>query len=195
MNLKLNKAVLTVYIVILIAGTIFYYLIPENNFIKTSKPGVADFEQDLSSLSIGELSKKYSIKDKIIDYSGTNLELVHPENARVYLSRKDTDDNKIEIFSYYSLHCIEGIDFSERLKAPEIQLKDNRLKIGYQYLRIVCTKFNKDFSITQFDKSKADGITTAPSNFSYNSDIIYIKIPKSLIISNDNRYQYIKIKA
>lgn len=190
--------IVIVYIAVNILGLIIYYIMPKENFaqantgvnleqLENMKTGVVDDIRLLADKNIGD---KYNIKSHSFNYEEKALEVIFKkEDQQVFINRKNSDDNKIEVYWYSGSMFVNGMDFANMIKGPSISLVDNKLIIECEKQRYNFNQFSKDVMITQFyeNKDKKDRVSTG----SFGSGIIYIKIPLNLKVLGDVEYKYI----
>lgn len=121
----------------------------------------------------------YEEKDLEIDFA--------KEYEQVFIDRKISNDNKIEVYWYSGPMIVNGINFENVLKAPNIKLLNNKLSIEYKKQKYIFTQFSKDPVINQFYEKK-DGESNIGG---FGSCILYIKIPKELKVLGAEGYQYL----
>jgi hypothetical protein len=191
MKNKYIKLIVMVYISINILGVIFYSTIPKGDFVQ-SKSSVESkqFEKDEimrnpQVLALKSSEEKYNTKNYDFDYEGKDLEInFTKENHQISVDRKTSDDNKIEVYWYPGSITLNGIDFTNMLKEPNIKLIRSKLNIDCEKQTYSLTQFSKDIVINQFyEKKDNEGAN------SFGSGIIYIRIPKTLKILGDEEYQ------
>ena len=68
------------------------------------------------------LKDKYNIKNYNFNYEGKALEITFSNDERqVFIDRKTSDDNKIEVYWYSGPIIVDGVDFSNAIKEPNIK--------------------------------------------------------------------------
>jgi hypothetical protein len=195
MKVKHIKLIVIAYITINIVGLIFYYTIPKGNFAKAKAR--VDIEQlnnmnteimnNPQVLAHKILEGKYNIKNYNFNYEGKKLQLTFEKhNDVIFVDRKTSDDNKIEVYWYCGPITVNGIDFTNVIKEPNIKLLRSKLNVEYEKQIFSFTRFLKDQVISQFYEKKED-----ESIRGLGSGIIYIKVPKNLKILGDDEYNYI----
>jgi hypothetical protein len=190
MRNKHLKLIPMLYVFMLILGTIFYFIIPKENFVKglsmqqtqELEDIVLNLEGNVSNLTQSELEKLYKVESWSFDYSGRDLNIVNPRHFNpVFIKVKGEEDNKIEVYRYSAPMLLEGIDFSEKFKGPDIELTDNKLIVKYIEQRHSYTYFHKDFTVTQFTEERADKNHRLQGYFERAA--FYVKIPSNVSIS------------
>lgn len=197
MKNKYVRVIIIAYIALNILGVIIYYAMPKGVFVK-AKSGVDSnqFENSHEVLNNPQiianksLEDKYNIKNYNYNYEGKALEIIFSKEAQqVFIDRKTSDDNKIEVYWYSGPIIVNGIDFSYALKEPNIKLLNNKLNIENEKQKYIFTQFSKDLVSNQFYDKKHNAGNNRVSGFG--SSILYIKIPESLKILGDETFQYI----
>lgn len=192
------RFIVIVYIAINILGLIIYYIMPKRNFaqantgvnleqLENMKTGVVDDIRLLADKNIGD---KYNIESHSFNYEEKALEVIFKkEDQQVFINRKNSDDNKIEVYWYPGSMFVDGIDFTSIIKGPNINLTDNKLIIECEKQRYNFTQFSKDVVINQFYEGENEKDRVI--NGSFGSGILYIKIPLNLKVLGDVEYKYI----
>jgi hypothetical protein len=197
MKNKYLKLIVIAYIAINILGVIVYYTMPKGSFVQV-KVGVdsKQFENSHELLNNPQvladksLADKYNIKNYNFNYKGKDLEITFAkEQQLVFIDRKTSDDNKIEVYWYSGPIIVDGIDFSNILKEPNIKMVNNKLNIENEKQKYKFTQFSKDLVIDQFYEKKDNESNNGVSGSG--SGILYMKIPKNLKVVGDEGYQYI----
>ncbi|MFT5872030.1 MAG: hypothetical protein ACI8WT_000957 [Clostridium sp.] len=194
MKNKYIRFIVIVYISLNILGVIFYYTIPKGNFVKSiSSVDLKQFEKyevmtNPQVLALKSSQKKYNTKNYNFNYDGKDLEFnFTKENHQIIVDRKTSDDNKIEVYWYPGAITLNGIDFTNMIKEPNIKLIRSKLNIECEKQEYRLTQFFKDIAIKQFyekiDNESNNDVTSS------GSDIIYIRIPKTLKILGDEAYE------
>ncbi len=101
----------------------------------------------------------------------------------IWVEREDTDDGKIEVFSYRTKSFTYGVDVTEKILLPDIEFRGNVLTIKPLAVRFEYTAFTNDFTVSQFIPED-DGISERMTFFDI--QYIYLKIPKGLKINENN---------
>ena len=196
MKNKYIRLIVIAYIAINILGVIVYYAMPKGNFVQ-AKTGVdlnqldGKYEEVLKNpkvLGYESSVDKYNIKKYSFDYEEKNIEFTFAKQQYpIFLERKTTEDNKIEVYWYAGPITINSIDFSMVLKGPNIKLLNNKLQVEFEKQKYSFTQFSKDQILNQFyENNESDDAVQG-----FGSGIIYIKIPKNLMILRDEEYKYI----
>lgn len=196
MKNKYIRLIVIAYIAINILGVIVYYAMPKGNFVQ-AKTGVdlnqldGKYEEVLNNpkvLGYESSVDKYNIKKYSFDYEEKDIEFIFAKQQYpIFLDRKTTEDNKIEVYWYAGPITINSIDFSMILKGPDIKLLNNKLLIEFEKQKYSFTQFSKDLVINQFyDNNETNNVGGG-----FGSGVIYLKIPKNLIILRDEEYNYI----
>lgn len=192
------RFIVIAYLAISILAVIIYYTMPKGNFaqantgvnleqLENMKTGVVDDIRLLADKNIGD---KYNIESHSFNYEEKALEVIFKkEDQQVFINRKNSDDNKIEVYWYSGSMFVNGMDFANMIKGPSISLVDNKLIIECEKQRYNFTQFSKDVVINQFYEGKDEKDRVI--NGIFGSGIIYIKIPLNLKVLGDVEYKYI----
>jgi len=192
------RFIVIAYLAISILAVIIYYIMPKGNFaqantgvnleqLENMKTGVVDDIRLLADKNIGD---KYNIESHSFNYEEKALEVIFKkEDQQVFINRKNSDDNKIEVYWYSGSMFVNGMDFANMIKGPSISLVDNKLIIECEKQRYNFTQFSKDVVINQFYEVKDEKDRVI--NGIFGSSIIYIKIPLNLKVLGDVEYKYI----
>lgn len=192
------RFIVIAYLAISILAVIIYYIMPKGNFahantgvnleqLENMKTGVVDDIRLLADKNIGD---KYNIESHSFNYEEKALEIIFKkEDQQVFINRKNSDDNKIEVYWYSGSMFVNGMDFANMIKGPSISLVNNKLIIEFEKQRYNFTQFSKDVVINQFYEGKDEKDRVI--NGIFGSGIIYIKIPLNLKVLGDVEYKYI----
>lgn len=190
--------IVTAYIAISILAVIIYYIMPKGNFAQVNA-GVnleplenikAEVVEDIRLLADKSVEGKYKIESHSFNYEEKALEVIFKKvDHQVFINRKNSDDNKIEVYWYPGHILANAMDFTSMIKGPSINLVDNKLIIEFEKQRYNFTQFYKDMVITQFYESKDEKDRVI--NSSFGSGTIYIKIPQNLKVLGDVEYKYV----
>ena len=198
MKNKYKKLIVIIYFAAIALSVIFYYTIPKENFVKAKtgeelkqseneKQKIIDFLKVLPDKSLVD---KYNIKSYDFNYQEKDLEITAEKgNELIFIDRKSSDDNKIEVYWYPQSMVVNDIDFSSRLKGPNIQLINNKLSIEDQKQEFNATQFSKDLVIGQFYEKQDEKNSNVHVGL---NALLYIKIPKNLKVLEDEAYHYIE---
>ncbi len=191
MRNKYIRFIVIAYIAINILGVIVYVAMPKGSFVQAitgvdlKQTEVMNNPEVLAHKSSVE---KYNVKNYNFNYDGKDLGFVFVnEHNQIFIDRKTSDDNKIELYWYSGSIIVNGIDFTNILKEPNMKLINNKLNIEYEKQNYNLTQFSKDVVINQFYEKKDNEMVSGLGS----SGIIYIKIPKNLKILGDEEYQYL----
>ena len=199
MKNKYIKLIVSIYLALLVIGTIVYYFIPKDKLMETHiAVGGIEAEKKLIAAyeNITEIPKMKSEGDRNIEsysfnYEGNTLRIMNEDNqGKIFVDKKSTSDNKIEVYVYKASCSLSGIDITDKIKGPSVYMVNNYLNIEYEKQEYKYTIFPKDFTITQFYQKydyKKDSERTGGG-----SSIIYVKIPKDLVILHDEEIKYVE---
>ena len=202
MKNKHIKFIIIIYFVVLTVGTISYYIMPKDNFVKNkSLREVEEAEtrrrtiaENIDLLPTKKSDVNYNIQSYDFNYEDKNLEIVRGTvRAQIFIGRKNINDNKIEVYSYKVPKYFHGVEYSDRIKVPKIEIINSKLNIEgekQKYLEYAYVEFPKDFTTTQFYGKKP---YNSSSEFSgMETSMVYVIIPKDLVILNDENFIYVK---
>jgi len=208
MKNKYINFIAIIYLAVLIVGTIIYYIIPKDGFMEaiSSKKIIASEERYRTIIenpaALPDMKKdgETDIESYIFNYEGRDLEIAKVNTkGQIFFGRKSTNDNKIEVYRYKAPTTFQGVDITDKIKEPKIELVNNKLDFVYEKQEYSYMEFPKDVTITQFCKGENDKLDNKydgridPINYSgRGNSIIYIKIPKDLNILNDEYFIYIE---
>lgn len=152
-------------------------------------------------LEEGQINRiKHVLKSSSFEYDEPTLELNFDQmdySRHVYVERKDSDDNNIEVRILASGVYINGFDFTDQIKPPTFSLHGNTLSMArtlndeqfspdYSSMYDINVAIVKnEFSVTQFSE---DGVKIFDSMDNGGTDI-YLKIPLHLEITNEADYE------
>jgi len=202
MKNKHIKLIIIIYLVALTVSTLFYYIIPKNNFVKgQSLKEVEEVKkrgriiaENIDLLPSKKSDPNYDIQSYEFKYEDKNLEIVKETvRAQIFIGRKNTNDNKIEVYSCKAPTFFHGVEYSDKIKEPKIEMINSILNIKdekQKYSEYVYVEFPKDFTTTQFYGKET---YNSYSGFGgMGCSMVYVKIPKDLVILNDEKFIYIK---
>ncbi|MCJ7691455.1 MAG: hypothetical protein MUO60_19400, partial [Clostridiaceae bacterium] len=152
MKNKYIRLIVIAYISLNILGVIFYCTIPKGNFVQNKSNidlnQLVNMKNQIMNnphiLSVKSSQDKYNIKNYNFNYTGKELEItLAKKHHLVFIDRKASDDNKIEVYCYPAPIIFNGLVFTDILKEPNIKLIGNELNIEYK---------KQNYSFTQFSK-------------------------------------------
>lgn len=190
------RMIIIIYCAVLIAGTVLYYIIPKDNFIKVNS------NDDKSNSTYFDLAPKAVVQElknkdliekyKVGSYNFDKETLEISSNImqeQVILERKSTNDSKIEVYRITGGEKRWREELSKKASSSKIELVDYKLNIIGEKQNLDYIQFEKDSTITQFNQSeinKYDGFGSA-----FITDIIYVKVPKDQKVIVNGMYDYI----
>jgi len=199
MRNKYIKLIVSIYLALLVIGTIVYYFIPKEKLIEaqaaissreTQKRFIAVFD-NITALPKMKLEGDRNIESYTFNYEGNALRIMNENNKKqIFVDKKSISDNKVEVYVYKASSALGGIDITDKIKGPSIEMINNYLNIEYEKKEYKYTVFPKDITITQFyerDKSKMYSQYSGGGTC-----IIYIKVPKDLVILHDEEIKYVE---
>lgn len=179
MNVKITHWFLIVYLGVLILSFCMSF------FMKSEEPSaVAEEKQSVDlyeAINSGEISKidtSYLLDKNSFEFSGESLSIATANvevGTSIFIERKSVDDNKIEAHIYGSFTHMNGMDFSEKIISPRMNVNEQILSIIYPGSQEIKLAFMKNvFAVNQITGDKmVNGITM-------DGPIVYLRIPHSL---------------
>lgn len=196
MKNKHIKLFIIIYCVILVVGTVFYFIVPKGNFSKVnvnnrnsntnysnSDPKVA-----IQGLKNNNLIEEYKIGSYNFDKDTLEISSDMKEE-QILLERKGTNDNKIEVYRVIGAEMLWRNELSKKVSSPKIELADYKLIITGEKQKFDYIQFYKDATITQFKQSEKISDNLVHSE--YITPIIYVKVPKDQKVVVDGYFQYV----
>ncbi|WP_456276280.1 hypothetical protein [Bacillus sp. AK128] len=192
-----------VYCLILLVSLLTFYLLPSDIFSYTDeefgKLNLDDVDYNTNIIydalykgKIEEVEEVNINEQWEFSYSGELLTINMNEDQTsmlVIAERSSELNGKIEATHYTSKAFIQGIDFSDQLHPPTVELDGEELNIkDPESIELKFFKLQKEFVMNQFDPNKKDNQFVMESSVGVN--VLYIKIPKDLgLVGN---IQYVK---
>ena len=193
---KKLKWILGGYIAILLISFIAVHMLPKGDFLKekvteqNGEKGIDREYQDFYNAAeegrLDQIESAHKNKEWSFEYIGGQLEIVTVDrenfNIRVIVKNKDIYDNMIEAVSYTGKSIMNGIEYTDKVKSPEITLEGNRLKIAKpESVRIELARFDRDFTIKQFFPGGGNNNYMGSVNISHiGPPVLYIQVPKNV---------------
>lgn len=190
------------YILLLFLAQLFFYTLPNRDFPNkgVSPSDINKAHQDVSNffvqLSEGKLSENKGVTINgqwNFNYNGNTLELdsADPQYTgswSIYVERKNSNDNKIEVRNYSTKIILNGIYYTSMIKSPEVILEGNKLhlmKPGTSNIQSV--KFIKEFTVRQFTGGEGmfGGVDQMDTVMGMN--VLFLRIPKDLQLSVNDK--------
>lgn len=189
------------YIAILLVSLAVINILPEGDFLKeeTAKQNdqwmtdreYQDFYNAAGEGRLDQIKSAHKNKEWSFEYTGEQLNIVtvteQRENfdIRVVVKNKDIDDNIIEAASYVGKSIMNGIEYTDKIKPPEVVLEGNQLNIIKPgRLEIKLAGFYRDLTIRQFFPGSRDNNSLRGSvNVSRTAPpppVLYIQVPKDV---------------
>ncbi|MGG3803022.1 hypothetical protein [Metabacillus fastidiosus] len=175
------------YIGILLLSAVIAPFLPVEAVTIKEKIGKEEAEQErekyfnnLAKGNLDEIKNDYSVEEKSFHYKNDTLEIVPGNDSylNMYVERKVSDDNQIEVFVYMNDLIINGYKITKVKKPYELDLNENILTVIPITQDINISITEKEFPINQITKENKSF-----PGFDYSVDpVIYMKIPKSLKI-------------
>ncbi len=206
---KKLRWILVGYIAILLVSFIFVHMLPKDDFLGgeivwQNGLSVNDQEREFQEFydaaregRLDQLESAYMQGQWNFEYNGEQLEIVAVDkeepNAWVIVKNKNIDDGLIEVTGYTGRSIINGIDYTDKIKPPEVVLEGNQLKIANpEITEIELARFDREFTIKQF-------LPGGRSNNAYRSSgvyihggspVLYIQIPKNVQVDENTNLHF-----
>ncbi len=210
-----NKTTVLVssYIIILVIGTIWSYS------IFPSKPSIGKSisEEDMEKYSKEQVKFKKQVLEKNIfrpddkvlgksekwqiPFKGKNLTITMNEEREeseyypdILIDNKPGEDGKIEAIAYSEKAMLDGIEFTNGVEMPGIELNTNTLNIlPPDTVEVKLAKYNESFAAQQFVSKKP---MNERENFFVGEGYIYLKVPKGVKLDGNGEieYTYVDVK-
>ena len=190
-TIKITHWLLVVYTSVLLLSTFAVAFMNEETISKAKEREKVN-EEGLSSLytnlSQGKRDKAedFLIKEmKFDNYQNQTLTITASPDygAQVFVEKKLENDSTVELSIYGNELTIDGYDFSNVIKLPEIELAGN-------VLSMVPIRQNIDLSITtsSYPIRQFTGESIQSHYFSNGETLIYLRVPSELELNADNVY-------
>ena len=186
MRNKHVKLLVIAYSVLLIAAAVFHSLIPIEGFAA----GISEDEMknaaqiwdvmlnQIEHMTEEELEKIYTVNRWSFDFTDNRISVLNPDKDEpIIFVNKEVDDKKVEVIRYSSPWVIEGVDFSNVIIPPDVELSEGILKIRYHKQKHSYTRFTKDFTMTQFSENKN---WESQRLYGHRKVFVFIKLPKGV---------------
>lgn len=190
-TVKVTHWLLCIYTGVLLLATAFVPFILDDT-IRLEKVNQEDigrassnFYANISQGKIAQIDKMYIAVDKSFDdYQGQTLRVASSSEylPEVFVERKTSDDDKVEVYIFDTGLIIDGIDLYENLKPYKVQFIENTLTIippEEQSIKISMAR--DDFPIRQFT-----GESIINDTFNSRDTVVYLRIPKDVEIIKDD---------
>lgn len=150
-----------------------------------------ELEKQLSTGKYSDINANHILKHSSFEYRQESLKLMMNGNfvPRVFIEKKDQDDDMIDAYAYTSGLYINGVDFTEQIIAPKFDLMNDQLEIHstVDQKEINLSMMKNEFTITQFS-----GSSSVFDPIEYNEPIIYLRLPKSLVLENEKDLYFLQ---
>ena len=203
-HMKNMNIIFVVYISILVVSTMIYFIIPKPE-VQTEElqyEGQFDeqFEKTYADIESGKIDQ---LEDNVIDeqsfeYNGKELILEVPPGMEewyvVFVEIKDEHDGIVNFTQLHTGAYVNDIDVSEYLNPAEYDFKDGQLIFNdSEPIYIKKTSFNKEYPITQFSGND-DNPFGYSSSSSIGSIVMYLQVPKGVVVKNETGFdlQYVE---
>ncbi|ODA39875.1 hypothetical protein [Desulfosporosinus sp. BG] len=185
------------YLGILIVAVPILYLLPKEGYSQTienrdraitlSQNTISDlYSHDLSAeKDLDELPGLYKNSSHTFKVDSKNLSFNVPSNVGLYpilVARKNIDDGDIDVCTYVATQFVGEIDYTKFILPPIITFQNGTLSFTSTHQSLDFIQCSADFTINQFkhqNTGEENGLSTT-----FGDKVVYIRVPKSLIISN-----------
>ena len=198
---KKTQWILSGYIAILLVSFVFVHMLSKDEFLQGEIAGQNDtgvtgqeyqeFHNAAEEGRLDQVENAYKNKEWSFEYTGEQLEIVPADkgfNIRVIVKNKDIDDGIIDAASFTGRSIINGIDYTDKIKPPEVTLEGSQLKITKsESLRIELARFDRDFTVKQFlPGGRINNNHRSSMSISHGgAPVLYIQVPKSVRVDGD----------
>lgn len=199
-----TRWILVGYLFILLVGMLMYLFIP-NHKITTQTINANHMEQiaqenhEFYNAALNgdfqQLKSVRSMGQQTFAFQGEQLTIKASnqvyQDIWIFIERKDTNDNLIELEEYATRTLYNGIEFTDHISEVNLRLQEEQLwlekpsKLDYKFI-----EFRKEFTLTQFT-SKKPTVDSADSNFTIGHNIIYLKVPQKLKIIDESYFRVV----
>lgn len=186
-----------IYFVLLLLLVPLSALLPQDDFVRSSKDGDKELFITQAPRDWTVDSKKFHIPPNgrfeeqsglyqnssqtfLADTSSITIESsANTGYQPIYIERKDSDDGVIEVSSYVAPHYADSIDFTRIVSPPGISFEKGILTIDAPSQQNLQFKSLSDsFTVKQFKQK--DQNTQGGSHSMFGGKAVYIRIPKNL---------------
>ncbi|WP_430788991.1 hypothetical protein VBD025_02500 [Virgibacillus flavescens] len=189
--------VLGIYITVLLISTALYYLIPTNS---DSSEDVVDrsfpyLSEKIYNGSTDKLDEKFITKQWNLEYDESTLRINgggSDQGGSVFVKEKSEDDNQIDVFLYQTPSYVEGMEITDKINPPYVNLSSGNLTISNtKETNLEYTTFRSEFTISQFTGGDSMNLD---NSYTRGERILIIKIPKGLKLQEENgiRFEYLQ---
>lgn len=190
---KCKKAFIITYCCVLAASSVFLYFIPEKSLINNNKINFQiAHEASLNNFKFLALSGQLNTSRTFIkkgayslDYSGKKLSVKGDmSNTVLVFEKKAMDDGKIDVTNYVTRCQLYDTVIPDKITCASITISQNDLLVGNgPHINIKVNQFDSNFLFSQFCPNSTNQ-KYEDSLFSFYSNIIYIKVPRSVEIGD-----------
>ncbi|OIJ17381.1 hypothetical protein BKP37_02435 [Anaerobacillus alkalilacustris] len=192
---KRAKYILIIYSSILLFSTVLFYLI-QPQLVPINKEDnqeiiyeINNYVQDFyAAINEGETEAISQLEKWQFPYTGDTIEISNNNHHFILMvERKKTEDDTIDVTYLTTKTFIEGVEFTDYLKPPTVELSGGRIIIGEPPpVTINVAKFDKEFTINQFYKENR---WMNEWRSSIGMSAIYIQIPRNVeVIQQEHQY-------
>lgn len=196
------RKITAVYCGILLITTVVYYFMPYEKYKDNKVLDMQEMENEelinvmfhdaVSKGTVSDLPGVSKKKEWSFTFEGDSLMIGGLEqfHSRVAVERKMENDQKIEATHFTTKNIIEGIDFTEYLKSPEISLNgDNLIIVAPERIRIEASAYRKELFLNQFIEDKHKERMSIGQIMA--QEVIYIRIPNNVELEDSSNVTFI----
>lgn len=196
---KKIRWMLVVYVVILLISVGLFFLIPnEEDAVKGEKisnPGISyRLTEAIYNGHVANIDEKFIAKQWNFSFKQNELTIEAIENdingISIIVERKDV--NSIEVNFYQTPTFIKGMDITDQIKSPHIELSSKTLTITKpKHNELNFTSFKQEFTMSQFqgeDLQDNDVVWLGEKSYIRGEQLLYIRVPKDLKIQVGDDY-------
>jgi len=174
------------YLAILIVSLLLNTLLPVKGLNQLEKvdrkeltsEGIVLYDDALA----GQVDEKFLREKWNFDYKGEKLSIASStatyQSAPIVVERKEQNDGKIEAGFYMTKSSMNGLDITQYVQLPELDLIRDKLLLSNSPINeIRFSQFTNVFAVRQFT---GDRLFSHNSTFEEGQWIFYLKVPKDL---------------
>lgn len=180
MSINSLKWVLGVYAAVLLFSIMVLYMLPKQGFALSTTNNSEQFSNIWEAAKGGKLNSAkgvYAKSNWSFEFSGSRLKISSAYPTLIFVQRKDRDDGRIDVVDYVTSSAFDGIDYTDKIKPPQVALARDELMItGPGPYQVNYVRFEKDFAAAQFSNGNADQTSSGFSS----SEALVLRIPKTL---------------
>jgi len=183
LTLKNLRWVFAVYTIVLLLSMAVLYNLPQVGFSGSTRFPVASVDL-FGAARTGKLEQTPGVFAKgkwSFDYGAGQLEIAREPEIMIWAQRKDTEDGKLEVGFYLAKTSLEGVDYTDKIESPSVELSGSRLTVkNASHYQIKLAKFTPDFTVSQFSGGASEQIVGSSSL----PGVLFLRFPKNVNIDN-----------